>query len=365
MKNVVHKLRIVLLVLVLLASGTISGCSGKTKTEPAHFSDKSAPEGKRIFVDSLGRELEIPKEVKRIVPSGRLAQLFLTMTCPEKLVSLANLPLVWDPVAKDLPLTGQLYGGSGQFNREEVLKISPDVIIDLGEAKETIRDDMEKIQSVTGVPTIFIEANITQTANAFRLLGQLFGNEAHCEELATYTEEAIRFAQDKAKTLSKEQKTRVYQTSTADGLGADLNGTAHAEVLNLVGAVNAADVDAVGGRPGQRVSMEEILNWNPQVIVCTNATGYATVRKQSLWKEVDAVKNNRVYLAPSVPYNVLSSPPSANRVIGIYWLGKTVYPELYQEINLEQKIREWYHLAYHHDLTEEEMEKYFPDVRGK
>lgn len=364
MKKSMKRLMATGLILALTLSVT-TGCGGTSKPEqPKSQTSKQKaeePVGNEVrkFTDSLGREVAIPKTVNRIVPSGKLAQLYLMMACPEKLVSVSKKPTKWDKVKEDLPVTGQLYGGKGEFNREEVLKLNPQIIIDLGEKKKTIREDMDKIQRETGIPTVFIEAGIDQTAQAFRTLGELTGTKEHCDALAKFAEDAVAFAKKASGNIPEKQRIRIYQTSTDDGLGADLDGTAHVEVMHRIGAVNAAEAKAVGGRGGQTVSMEEIIRWNPQVILCSTEKGYEAVTTGEAWKGIQAVKDGRVYRVPDEPYNVLSSPPSANRIAGIYWLGALIYPEQYASADWKEKIREWYKLAYHHELTDEELNRYF------
>ena len=66
-----------------------------------------------------------------------------------------------------------------------------------------------------------------------------------------------------------------------------------------------------------------------------------------------AVQNGRYYEIPGLPYDWMSSPPSVNRVLGIWWLGNLLYPELY-DYDMVQVAQEYYGLFWHYDLTEEE-----------
>ena len=50
-----------------------------------------------------------------------------------------------------------------------------------------------------------------------------------------------------------------------------------------------------------------------------------------------------------------NSPPSVNRVLGIWWLGNLLYPELY-DYDMAQVAQEYYGLFWHYDLTAEEAE---------
>lgn len=311
-------------------------------------------EGKRIYVDSVGRKSEIP-EVNRVIPSGRVAQLMISMVAPEKLVGVSEVKRIYqENIPDNLPLTGQLYGGSGTVNYETMVQIKPDIILDLGEVKNTIKSDMDDLNSMTNVPTIFLRADLEHTPEAFRALGDLLGEPERGESLALFTEEALKFAEEGRSKIR--DKKSVYQTSTDDALGADLDGTAHSEILNLIGAKNAAEVDAVGGRPGQTVSMEQILEWNPDVIISLSDIGTKEIRSNKSWKNIKAVKENKIFTPPYSPFSWISQPPSANRIIGIYWMAQKVYPEIYS-VDLKEKTKEWYRLAYHHELTDEEYDK--------
>ena len=65
------------------------------------------------------------------------------------------------------------------------------------------------------------------------------------------------------------------------------------------------------------------------------------------------MQSGKYYEIPGLPYGWMSSPPSVNRVLGIWWLGNLLYPELY-DYDMVQVAREYYGLFWHYDLTEEE-----------
>lgn len=70
--------------------------------------------GTRIFLDSAGREVEVPETITRIIPSGDMAQMFLWPLAADELVSVAT-PVTEEQekylgtTARDLPETGNLY----------------------------------------------------------------------------------------------------------------------------------------------------------------------------------------------------------------------------------------------------------------
>lgn len=317
----------------------------------------------REFIDSTGRKVELPKEIKAVVPSGKVAQMMIAMVSPDSLISLVDSPRKMDlSMPKGLPITGQYYSGNGDMNIEEIIKLKPDVIIDIGEPKKNIKKDMDELQEITKIPTIFINSELFNTAKAFRILGELLNSSEKGEALAKFTDEALEFAKEGSSKI--ENPKTIYQTSNMDGTGADLDGTLHAEIINLIGGKNAAKVKAKGGKPSQQVYMEDIMLWNPDIIITSNWEGEKFIKNRPEWKEIDAVKNNQVFLAPLIPYSWISQPPSANRIIGIYWMAEIVYPEIYS-VNLKEKTKEWYKLAYSYELTDNEYEDLFKNPLDK
>ena len=90
----------------------------------------------------------------------------------------------------------------------------------------------------------------------------------------------------------------------------------------------------------------------PDVILLSTGGPYDTLT-QGEWAGLTAVQNGRYYEIPGLPYDWMSYPPSVNRVLGIWWLGNLLYPELY-DYDMVQVAQEYYRLFWHYDLTEEE-----------
>ena len=43
------------------------------------------------------------------------------------------------------------------------------------------------------------------------------------------------------------------------------------------------------------------------------------------------MRAGRVHLSPELPFGWVDFPPSVNRLIGLWWLGKILYPDLFPE----------------------------------
>ena len=74
-----------------------------------------------------------------------------------------------------------------------------------------------------------------------------------------------------------------------------------------------------------------MLLWNPDVIVTIDRDFAANVRSDPVWAQVAAVRAGRVHLSPKMPFGWVDFPPSVNRLIGLWWLAKILYPEQFPE----------------------------------
>ncbi|MGZ3307239.1 MAG: iron ABC transporter substrate-binding protein, partial [Xanthobacteraceae bacterium] len=64
------------------------------------------------------------------------------------------------------------------------------------------------------------------------------------------------------------------------------------------------------------------------------------------WASVAAVRTRRVHLSPKLPFGWVDFPPSVNRLIGLWWLAKILYPDLFPE-DLRALTRDFYSRFYH------------------
>ena len=148
----------------------------------------------RIFTDSVGREVEIPTNIQHILPAGNMAAMFMWPLCSDKLASLASAfsdsaLKYYGQQYKDLPITGDLYKTGSKMNVEEVARLNPDIIIDFGEPKATITEDLNNLQELLGIPCVFIEGSFSNSGNAYRMLGDLLGNEETAHMLGAYCDD--------------------------------------------------------------------------------------------------------------------------------------------------------------------------------
>lgn len=335
----------------------VTEAPAETET-PADPTEESAAETVS-FTDSTGRTVELPANITKIAPSGPVATMILAAFAPEKLVCTgtnigdAQAAFLYEGLS-DLPMTGQLYGGKATFNLEELLATGAEVIIDLGDFKKSIADDLTALQKQTGLPCIFLEADLAHMADAFRSLGTILGKEERGEELAKLVEETMTMAAENSAKITEDQMVSVLYSSGSDPLGTNAEGSSQAQVLGIVGAKNAVVVDEVTSKGGgNMINMEQLYNFDPNVVLVTDAAALEIIESETAWQELRAVKDGKVYTVPTEPYCWLSAPPSMNMILGVWWLGNLLYPEVY-DYDMTAKAQEIYKTFWNYDLTAEE-----------
>ena len=320
----------------------------------------------RIFTDSVGREVEIPAVIDKVAVSGPLAQIVLFALCPDKLVGIAS---AWDETAAkylateyyNLPELGQLYGGKGELNLETLLASGAQVVIDVGEPKKTIVEDLDALQEQTGLPFVHITATTDSTGDAYRKLGELLGMEEEAAVLADYCDSVYARTVEIADSV---EKANLLYVTGSEGLNVIAQGSYHAEIIDLL-ANNLAVVDDPSSKgTGNEVDMEQILLWNPDVILFAPGSIYADVESREEWESITAIKDGAYYEVPFGPYNWMGFPPSVQRFLGMMWMAKVLYPEA-ADYDLYEEVKEYYSLFYHCDLTEEQYEELVANSIGK
>jgi len=337
-----------LLCIVLVFTLLLCGCA-------ANSEETLQPTG--AFVDSTGRAVPVPAKIERIAVTGPLSQIYILPLAGDMLVGVSNAYA--EDAALYLPSyilekteIGQLYGGKGEMDLEALLAAAPDIVIDIGEPKKTTADDLTALTEQTGIPFIHIDATVATAPAAYRTLGKLLGREEKAEELATWCENTyanISAMMERADADNSRKRLLYCLGDTGTYVLAE--GSFHAETVNMMSRNVAIVEDVVSSGAGNEVDLEQILVWNPEVIIFAPDSCYEDIVLSPQWQSVGAVAQDNFYKTPTGPYGWLSSPPAVQRYLGMLWLGQLLYPE-YTEYDLQEEVTAYYKLFYGCDLTD-------------
>jgi len=342
------------LLLALVMSVSLFACGAKPADDGGDSQDTPVTEdATRVFKDSCGREVTVPVNVEKVAISGPLAQMVVFAIAPDKMVGVAN---AWDETAQayfdekylSLPLLGQLYGGKGELNLETLLAAAPDVVIDVGESKGSLAEDMDALQEQTGIPFVHIDAYLATMDETYAMLGDLLAMPNEAQGLADY----CRAMYDRAKAIADSvDKANILYITGDEGLNVIAQGSYHAEVIDML-ANNLAVVDEPSSKgTGNEVDMEQILNWDPDVILFAPDSIYDTVADNENWQTITAIKEGNYYEVPFGPYNWMGFPPSVQRLLGMQWMAAVLYSDA-ADYDLYEAASAYFELFYHCELTE-------------
>jgi len=298
------------------------------------------------ITDAAGRAIAIPETVTRVFPAGPPAAILLYTLAPDLLLgwpraNRADECAFMLPEVCRRPEVGRLTGRGNTANLESVLALKPDLILDVGSTTPTFASLAARVQEQTGIPYALLDGRFDATASTYRLLGALTRRDA--EPLAAYTEKMLETIAARINRVPQEERPRVYYARGPRGLETGLGGSINVETIEYLGARNVA-AERQGGLA--TVSIEQVLVWNPQVIVTIDRDFAAGVQNDPQWKQVEAVSAGRVHLSPKLPFGWVDFPPSVNRLIGLWWLAKIFYPDHFDE-DIRALTREFYSLFYH------------------
>ena len=320
----------------------------------------AAPADARSVVDATGRAVQLPDRIERVMPAGPPAAVLVYTLAPEKMIGWPHPPsaaarTLLEPNFADLPELAPLMR-DGTVQSEQVQAARPDVILDYGSTSPRYVERAKLVQEATGIPVLLLDGKLERTPELYRLLGAILGTEDRAENLAGEAERLLAITRQKAEARRAAGGARVYYARSADGLTTATSASSLADVLRLVDVANVAD--KAGGGELSHVTRDQVYTWNPDAIVTNNAD-FWKARKGPEWAELSAVAQGRVYLAPALPFGWIDEPPSVNRLLGLLWIGHTLYPAVYPD-DLPAEARDFYRRFYRVELDGEQLKALLP-----
>lgn len=305
--------------------------------------------------DMLGRNINMPAEINKVYSLSSSTTVLLYMLAPDKMVG-------WDAQRSKeeniyMPSKYQnlsvLGGGKKDANYESIISSNPDIIL-IGHGGTV--EDVDEIQQKFGqIPALGVEGdnNLTDIVPAIKFMGTVLGDQKKSDQLIGFYENVVNKVNSTVATIPENEKKKVYYAKDPNGLKTYAPGSQHTNLITMCGGINV--VEAPISKGGMGVSMELILQWNPDVIITSDSQFYNSVYSNPQWQTINAVKNKQVYLAPQSPFGWFEGPPGANTIMGIPWTAKVLYPDKFKDLDLKCLTKEFYSNYYHYNLTDEQV----------
>lgn len=364
-----HRQLLALLICLVMSVSLLTGCS-ETKAateEPTQSAEQDATQETaetREITDMAGRKVTVPaaENIESLFSAGPVAAIFLYMVAPDKLLGWnyelndVEKSIILDKY-QDLPN----FGMGDAVNYEAVIAANPTIAINSGKINDAMVSDCDALSESLGIPVVAVDNELNNSAEAFRFMGELLGVEDHAEELAQYAEQVFTDI-NALSDIPEEKKVSVYFGNGEDSLETAPRGSQHAQILDVINAVNVADLELGDGSRVQ-ISAEQLLAWDPDVIVVngepkadkSGSSAAEDILSNPDYASLKAVQDQKVYGTPNAPFSWVDRPAGPNRLIGMRWFSALIYPE-YIKCDINEEIHKFFDLFYHVDLSDEQLE---------
>lgn len=373
------KLTAVILSLCLGVAG-LTGCQADARGTNVQASDHQEAEtadqsGPKTITDHAGNQVEIPAQVNRVVvtdilPLPSIITVFLGSG--EKIVgmnpasmSAAKTGLLGELFPDILNASTDFMNGS-DINMEELMKLEPDVVFYNAGSKE-----MGEALTSAGFAAVAVSVNkwdydsIETYDHWVELLSQIFPEKGDtADKVSQYSQKVYEDIQKRVSGLKKEeQKNILFLFNYSDTIMITSGKKFFGQFwCDAVGGRNAAE-GVAAENSNAVINMEQVYEWNPDVIFITNFTPvqpedlFENAVGQDDWSPVKAVQDGHVYKLPLGTYR--SYTPSTDTPMTLLWMAKQVYPDLFEDVDITKEVKDYYQAMYGVKLSDEQVERMY------
>ncbi|HHQ4314293.1 TPA: ABC transporter substrate-binding protein [Serratia fonticola] len=324
----------------------------------------SAALADRQVTDQLNRTVTLPDHITRavvlqhqtlnlLVQLDAMPQVVGVLSSWQKQLGPNYLRLA--PSLAKMPMPGDLTA----VNIESLLALHPQVVFVANYAPADMIAQIEQ----AGIPVVAISLRREPAAQAgkinpvlenedrvynlglqdgIRLIGKVMGREAQADAMVKDVFQQRALVAKRLQDIPEDQRVRVYMANP--DLTTYGSGKYTGLMMQHAGAVNVAAKDIQGFK---QVSIEDVLKWNPAVIFVQER--YPDVVQQILtspqWQPIEAVKHKRVYLMPEYA-KAWGYPMPEALALGELWMAKTLYPQRFTDVDLQQHVDNYYQRYY-------------------
>jgi iron complex transport system substrate-binding protein len=310
----------------------------------------------RTITDIAGRSVELPEVVNRVAdPWHANNAMVLMLGGADKLVATSSQAARMPWLRRLYPRIEQVpiaFSAAGDANIETLAGARPDVVLMAygGMSPQWLpKADALHIPVVMMPNTSLADLKVTAL-----MTGDVLGGESAktAREFVRYFDANIARVERVTSAIPPAERVKVLHTASNGIFSIDGRDTIVDDWIRVAGGENAATISG----NIRIVGIEQILVWNPDVIIVGSSThdaGRRQILADPRWREVKAVKEGRVYTNPVGAY--LWDRHSAESSLQVLWAAKTLYPSRFADLDIEKETREFYARFFHYTLTPVEL----------
>ncbi len=347
-----------LLILSLLLS--LAACGAKETDAP------NTPKT-RTVTDALGREVQLPETIERIVPLGNTPRMITYLGLADKVVGIGSLR--WDDVTpltayayamkslwKELPIVGTDSMGNTDYYPEQIIAVQPDVIL-----CTYTEDIVNDIESKTGIPVVAVSSGTLFAGDydqSLRILAEACSVTERAEEVIAFIDACLADLDTRTADIPESEKPTVLSAAaTYKGVHGIEGVRLRDPVLDAIHAKNIAAQDS--GPEATTVDREQILAWNPDYIFC-DFGGVGLIKADEaadpdFYAQLSAYHDGHIYQHPSTTsyFSNVEIP-----LVNCYYIGSVLYPERFADVEIDAKAEEIFSFLLGYENFMGELEAY-------
>lgn len=365
----------ILLTAMVLSLGACGGQGQDGNSDAgSRLSDESV---ETIVTDMIGRKVKIvPGSYTRVVCIGAGALRMYVYIGDTGLLcgvedidntTLAERPKMFDSVARPYVIAyGDEFAGlescgvggpnAQAAEAEKILACNPDIVI--SEYEDVEKEDA--LQEQLGVPVITLRSGADSVfddafKDSLRLLGTIFGNEERAEELVSFIEGQEKEISSRTAGIAEKDKPSVYicglgSWGTTNHLMTAQNYISFS-IANIKNAVTGLEAPGI-----QAIEEEKFVSLGADMdIIIMDAAAVKNIipmygEDSAMFGSCKAWNEGEVYL--QMAYNAYYTNYEIV-LINTWYIAKTVYPDLFEDIDMTEKTNEVTRAFLGEELAEE------------
>jgi len=321
------------------------------------------------ITDMAGRDVAVPGTIHKLWSAYPPLTYLIYALDPSLLVGW-NFPPGKESSAfiprqyHEMPVVGGWFGQRTP-NIETLGMIKPDVALVWDQSLRAI-PGMERQLNSLAIPVVAIKLErISDYPETIRFLGNLLNRRERAGELSAAITGTVAEMKRFSASIPERHRKTVFYAIGPDGLNNDCNHMPFLrESIELAGARSVQSCERAE-QLGSRLNLEQVIGYDPDVIITQDDTFFRTVRSDRRWQSIRAVRANRIYRIPAQPFNWLNYPPSFMRALGIRWLAGVIYPERVT-YDMSQEVDRFFRLFFKIRLARSQIDTLLAvDRRGR
>lgn len=338
------------------SASTQNGYNGAAATDHTSFFVKDNGDGTKVIKDVDGQEVTVPVTPERVANLWHANnQVILTLGGAPKLSATTHYvtTIPWfRQVYPDITKVPAPIAANNDLNMEALLATKPDVVLVSSEKQaEAVRQ-----AGLTAVRVGFSDMNgLMQTVN---LTAEVLGTQGayeRAQKYNAYMQKNLKLIEERLKDLPDSERPKVMHIGSGTKVqNVSGSGIVIDEWIKIAGGQNVA-ADQKGMKD---VSMEQITAYAPEVIIIggdASAKGVQTIQSDAAWKDIPAVKNNKVIRNPYGTFNW--DRYSTEEALQVLWAAKTLHPQKFTDVDMVKETQEFYSTFFGYSLSADDAQR--------